>query len=77
MDILTTYNGYKAGPCERGLYYGVRLYLKPNRPSPVLLGFYCGTKNGYRVVQQKNSVGTYLLYTPTFAATEGELIKWW
>ena len=73
MRLFTEWAGHKLGYCEKGLSYGDKLYLKPMRPSPVLLGFYCGTKSGLRIVQLKNSVDLFEGYAPAFAATSSEL----
>ena len=77
MDSLNGYRGHKAGFCEKNLFYGQKLYLKPMRKHLVFLGFYCGTRSGFRVVQMKNSMLHYIDYAPAFAATEDELLKWW
>lgn len=73
MNLLNEWWGQKYGRCERGLEYGDLLYLKPFRPKPILLGFYCGMQKGLRVVQLQNTVGRFEQYTPAFAATLAEL----
>ena len=77
MDVLNGFRGKVFGKCEKGLHYGAKLYLKPMRPKPVFLGYYCGNRSGFRVVQMKNSSGRYTDYAPAFAATEEELVKYW